>query len=79
MENETKNVSTLCGERRHLEALIAECVNRLNSESLEASKLARTGSDMAMFELLRTESSSYRVRLTTLRECLEFHRGWHGC
>jgi len=83
MPNEGKSGSspqTLCAERRHLEAQIAECLGKLNDNSREASKLARGESlNMDMFELLRAESTAQQVRMTALRDCLDYHRGWHGC
>jgi len=83
MSNEGKSGSsaqTLCAERRHLEAQIGECLSKLNENSRKASKLARSESlNVEMFELLRTESAAQQVRMTALRDCLEYHRGWHGC
>ena len=83
MSNEGKSGSsaqTLCAERRHLEAQIGECLARLNDNSREGSKLARSESlNVEMFDLLRTESVAQQVRMQALRDCLEYHRGWHGC
>ena len=83
MTSEGKSRSSsqiLCAERRHLEALIAECLGKLNDNSREASKLARSENlNTEMFELLRTESAAHQARMTALRDCLDYHRGWHGC
>jgi hypothetical protein len=83
MSNEGKSGSspqTLCAERRYLEAQIADCLGKLNDNSREASKLARSERlNVEMFELLRSESAAQQVRMTALRDCLEYHRGWHGC
>jgi hypothetical protein len=83
MTSEAKSASSsqvLCAERRYLEAQIAECLSKLNDNSREASKLARSENlNVEMFELLRTESAAQQVRMTALRDCLDYHRGWHGC
>lgn len=69
-----------CAEKNYLEKEIHDCVFVLTDLSKRAAA-AKQGApnEVAEVETLKDEISAAKVRLSTLRGCLEVHMETHSC
>ncbi len=71
----------LCQERNAIQNKVNLALSALSEKSRRAHLLcSEKGAEaQAAFAALRQEHALLQERVTTLKECLELHKEWHGC